>query len=75
MNITETTRSRTPKGPYRELLDWLLDQLDRLEAHDAELAQTRVEPMVRVAAVCEAHRWLSTQLRDALEARGLSVAA
>jgi hypothetical protein len=64
-----------PKGPYRELVDWLLDQLDRLEAHDAQLAETKVEPLARVAAVVEAHRWLSTQLRDALEARGLSLAA
>ena len=75
MSTTESTRPGALKGPYRELVDWLLDQLDRLDAHDAELAQTDVEPMVRAAAVCEAHRWLSTQLRDALEARGLSVAA
>jgi hypothetical protein len=71
-----------PKGPYREVLDWLIDQIDRLEAHSEELAleaeRGQVDPTVitaRRTAIAQAHDWLAEQLRQALIARGMQDAA
>ena len=71
-----------PKGPYREVLDWLVDQIDRLEAHRVELAaeaeRGEVDQAViaaRQAAITQAHDWLADQLRQALVARGMRDAA
>ena len=71
-----------PKGPYREVLDWLVDQIERLDAHSEELAaeaeRGEVDPAViaaRSAAITQAHDWLAEQLRQALIARGMQDAA
>jgi hypothetical protein len=71
-----------PKGPYREVLDWLVDQIDRLELHQQELAaeaeRGEVDPAVlatRQAAITQAQDWLADQLRQALVARGMRDAA
>jgi hypothetical protein len=71
-----------PKGPYREVLDWLVEQIDRLEAHRVDLAleaeQGTIDQAVlaaRKAAITQAHDWLADQLRQALVARGMRDAA
>jgi hypothetical protein len=78
----EQTVMEIPKGPYREVLDWLIDQIDRLEVHSEELAaeaeQGTVDPAViaaRRTAITQAHDWLAEQLRQALVARGMRDAA
>jgi hypothetical protein len=71
-----------PKGPYREVLDWLVDQIERLDAHSEQLAveaeRGEVDEAaiaVRRAAIAQAHAWLADQLRQALVARGMRDAA
>jgi hypothetical protein len=78
----EQTVMEMPKGPYREVLDWLVDQIERLETHSEELAaeaeRGEVDPNViaaRRAAITQAHDWLAEQLRQALVARGMRDAA
>lgn len=74
--------TQMPKGPYREVLDWLLDQLERLEEHraqlEAEAARGEVDPgtlAARQEAITKAHDWLADQLREALVVRGMHLAA
>jgi hypothetical protein len=78
----EQTVMDLPKGPYREVLDWLIDQIDRLEAHSEELAaeaeRGEIDQTViaaRRTAITQAHDWLAEQLRQALVARGMRDAA
>jgi hypothetical protein len=78
----EQTVMDLPKGPYREVLDWLIEQIDRLEAHSEELAAEaergevdRAAIAARRAAITQAHDWLAEQLRQALVARGMQDAA
>jgi hypothetical protein len=74
--------AQMPKGPYREVLDWLVEQVDRLEAHALELAAhaergelDQQAITARRAAIAQAHEWLAEQLAAALQARGMRVAA
>jgi hypothetical protein len=78
----EQTVMDLPKGPYREVLDWLIEQIDRLEAHSEELAAEAERGEVdqaaiaaRRTAISQAHGWLAEQLRQALIARGMQDAA
>jgi hypothetical protein len=78
----EQTVMELPKGPYREVLDWLIEQIDRLEAHSEELAAEAERGEVdqaaiaaRRTAITQAHDWLAEQLRQALVARGMQDAA
>ncbi|HEX7097515.1 MAG TPA: hypothetical protein VF183_16645 [Acidimicrobiales bacterium] len=71
-----------PKGPYREVLDWLVEQIERLEAHRAELEAEAARGALdagtlaaRLAAIAHAHDWLADQLRQALVLRGMRLAA
>jgi hypothetical protein len=70
------------KGPYREVLDWLADQVDRLDEHARELTeqaeQNRLSPEeieARNRGIVEARAWLAEQLAHALTARGMALAA
>lgn len=78
----ERTVTQMPKGPYREVLDWLVDQIERLEEHRAQLAEEaargELDPQTvaaRQAAIAQAHDWLADQLRQALLVRGMHLAA
>jgi hypothetical protein len=69
------------KGPYREVLDWLAEQLERLDEHnrtlEARAAAGEVDDEVlgtQHDAVAEAREWLADQLAMALEARGMHAA-
>lgn len=71
-----------PKGPYREVLDWLVEQIERLETHreqlEAEAARGELDAdtvAARQAAITQAHDWLADQLRQALVVRGMQLAA
>lgn len=71
-----------PQRPYREVLDWLTAQVERLDAHTRELAAlaesgqlTPAEVDARSRAIVEAHAWLADQLAQALSARGIALAA
>jgi hypothetical protein len=70
------------KGPYREVLDWLVDQVNRLDAHTQDLVahaelgdfdEATID--ARRLAIAQAHEWLAEQLALALQARGMQVAA
>lgn len=71
-----------PQRPYREVLDWLTAQVERLDAHTRELATlaetgqlSPAEVDARSRAIVEAHAWLADQLAQALSARGIPLAA
>ena len=71
-----------PKGPYREVLDWLTEQVDRLDEHARELSEqaelhslSPEEIEARARGIVEAHAWLAEQLAQALTARGMALAA
>jgi hypothetical protein len=79
--IIQATGARQ-QGPYREVLDWLVEQIERLDAHRVQLAaeaeRGEVEPTElagRQAAIEQAHDWLADQLRQALVVRGMQLAA
>lgn len=74
--------TQMPKGPYREVLDWLVEQIERLEEHraqlEAEAAHGELDERTlaaRQAAITQAHDWLAGQLRQALVVRGMHLAA
>ena len=80
--ITHTPHGGQPSGPYREVLDWLVEQIERLDAHrvqlELEAERGEVSPadfVSRQAAIEQAHDWLADQLRQALVARGMQLAA
>ena len=57
------------RGPYREVLDWLAEQLERLDAHNRTLVERAAAGDVDDAvidsqreAVAEAREWLADQL-------------
>jgi hypothetical protein len=79
--VDEST-AHMAKGPYREVLDWLVEQVDRLDEHLKELVDDAErgaadEPTIeaRRAAITQAHEWLADQLKHALQARGMQIAA
>lgn len=66
------------RGPYREVLDWLAEQLERLDEHNRTIAEQAAAGEVddevltsQQEAVAEAREWLADQLAVALEARGM----
>jgi hypothetical protein len=70
------------KGPYREVLDWLTEQVDRLDEHARELTEQAEQLLLspeeleaRSRGISEAHAWLAEQLAQALTARGMALAA
>jgi hypothetical protein len=74
--------TQMPKGPYREVLDWLLEQIERLDGHNSQLLAEAERGEVdlatiasRRAAIRQAQDWLAEQLRLALVARGMRDAA
>src|SRR5690606_4951454 len=78
----EHTVMQMPKGPYREVLDWLVEQIERLDAHreqlEAEAARGELDAQTlsaRQTAIAQAHDWLADQLRQALLVRGMHLAA
>jgi hypothetical protein len=80
--VDETLMPQMPNAPFREVLDWLVDQMDRLDEHLETLlqdaAQGTVEEAViveRRTAIADAHEWLAEQLAAALSARGVQSAA
>jgi hypothetical protein len=80
--ITHTSAGMHASGPYREVLDWLVEQIERLDAHrvqlELEAERGEVAPadyVGRQAAIEQAHDWLADQLRQALVARGMQLAA
>jgi hypothetical protein len=82
VQVVDQTVTHLPKGPYREVLDWLVDQIERLDAHSEQLAAEAERGEVdqetinaRRAAISHAHAWLADQLRQALVARGMRDAA
>ena len=75
-------QNTSAKGPYREVLDWLAAQVDRLDEHARELAEqaeqrtlSAAEVEVRSRDIVDAHAWLADQLAQALVARGMPLAA
>ncbi len=70
----------TPKRPYRELLDWVAAQVDRLDEHARQVAAhadrlSESELAAQQRALTEAYAWLADQLAQALAQRGMPVAA
>jgi len=70
------------KGPYREVLDWLTEQVDRLDDHARELTEQTEQQLLspdeietRRRGIVEARAWLAEQLAQALQARGTALAA
>ncbi|MSV88665.1 MAG: hypothetical protein F2754_00890 [Actinobacteria bacterium] len=70
------------KGPYREVLDWLTEQVDRLDDHARELTEQTEQQLLspdeietRSRGIVEARAWLAEQLAQALQARGTALAA
>ncbi len=68
------------KGPYREVLDWFVAQIDRLDDHarqiDANADRLTAEELdAQRRAIVQAHEWLADQLADALHKRGMAIAA
>ena len=75
-------QNTTATRPYREVLDWLAAQVERLDAHARDLAEmvdsgrlTPTEVETRSRAIVDAHAWLADQLAQALAARGIALAA
>lgn len=68
----------TEKGVCRQLLDWLVEQIEILDQHvermsgAAALSSEVVDLLDRQQR--EAREWLCQQLTDALEARGIVAA-
>jgi uncharacterized protein YhdP len=80
--VNETTvPSPSYRGDNRNLCDWLLEQLDRLEArrsdveHAAGSGLPPAELAVRRQALIEDYRRLHEELRRGLTARGIAAAA
>ena len=66
------------KGVCRQLLDWLIEQIEILDDHIESIAIPDEEPREVVELLekqlREAREWLCLQLADALEARGIQAA-
>lgn len=68
------------KGPYRQVLDWLAAQIERLDEHERQVeanaaTMTPEELAAQRRALAQAHEWLADQLADALHQRGMAAAA
>jgi hypothetical protein len=68
----------TEKGVCRQLLDWLVEQIEILDQHvekvsDAAAGSTEVVDLLE-RQQREAREWLCQQLSDALAARGIAAA-
>ncbi len=66
------------KGACRQLLDWLIEQIEILDQHiesvaDAAEASGEVVDLID-RQLRDAREWLCQQLTDALEARGIEAA-
>ena len=66
------------KGVCRQLLDWLIEQIEILDQHIASIAETAGDSSDVVdlldRQLRDAREWLCQQLMDALEARGIQAA-
>jgi hypothetical protein len=68
----------TEKGACRQLLDWLVEQIEVLDQHvermsDVAAGSSQVDDLLD-RQQREAREWLCQQLADALEARGIVAA-
>ena len=65
------------KGVCRQLLDWLIEQIEILDQHIESMADVAGDSREVVdlldIQLREAREWLCQQLMDALEARGIPV--
>ncbi|MEO8693896.1 MAG: hypothetical protein ABI658_10280 [Acidimicrobiales bacterium] len=65
------------KGVCRQLLDWLIEQIEILDQHIESMAaageSSEVVDLLDIQ-LREAREWLCQQLMDALEARGIQAA-
>jgi hypothetical protein len=66
------------KGVCRQLLDWLIEQIEILDQHIESMADAARDSRdvvdVLEVQLRDAREWLCQQLRDALEARGIEAA-
>ena len=64
------------KGVCRQLLDWLIEQIEILDQHIESMAEAAGDSGEVVdlldRQLRDAREWLCQQLRDALEARGIA---
>ena len=64
------------KGVCRQLLDWLIEQIDILDKHIESMADVEGDSREVVdlldRQLRDAREWLCQQLMDALEARGIA---
>ncbi|HUP72483.1 MAG TPA: hypothetical protein VM282_05500 [Acidimicrobiales bacterium] len=68
----------TEKGACRQLLDWLIEQIEILDHHIDSMADAARDSREVVDLLehqlRDAREWLCQQLNDALEARGIEAA-
>ena len=68
----------TEKGACRQLLDWLIEQIEILDQHIDSMANAAGDSREVVdlleRQLRDAREWLCQQLNDALEARGIEAA-
>ena len=66
------------KGACRQLLDWLIEQIEILDQHIETMADAAGDSREVVdlldRQLRDAREWLCQQLMDALEARGIEAA-
>ena len=66
------------KGVCRQLLDWLIEQIEILDQHidsmAGETGESREVVEILDRQLRDAREWLCQQLMDALEARGIEAA-
>ena len=64
------------KGVCRQLLDWLIEQIEILDQHIESMADAAGDSHEEVELIDrqlrDAREWLCQQLTDALEARGIA---
>jgi hypothetical protein len=68
----------TEKGACRQLLDWLIEQIEILDQHIESMAEAAGDSREVVDLLehqlRDAREWLCQQLNEALEARGIEAA-
>jgi hypothetical protein len=68
----------TEKGACRQLLDWLIEQIEILDQHIDSMAEAAGDSREVVDLLehqlRDAREWLCQQLNEALEARGIEAA-
>jgi hypothetical protein len=60
------------KGVCRQLLDWLIEQIEILDQHIEAMAGADGDSGEVDRQLRDAREWLCQQLADALEARGIA---